>query len=457
MTIDTRTTATMPEVRGLKIDEARARIQRAGIHAVIDSAEKIRDKPLVLPGKGQLDIGDVSAQSLSAGTPVVSSVGEPKRIRLITEAGPKATAANGGQLGAVCTGKAFRDDLRGLSLSDVEALLKAKGCRRVDRDFVVSKQATSLEVRRASKGDDALELTVVVPGDPANLDLTPVFRQGAFNGNPSFGRDDWALTAGMMNIFGVQAVTRANQTVTNVEVFVDGSDVGADDIHARADGPVFIRGFAPTKAGTVNVVLAQQDSAGNTVFGFGRFKVVQRSGSFVAIDGKRYNAGGRTAVARTAGFAEILAGLGRLAQDLGANIAALFSGPVTEGTLSTATQQNVGLVQLSLGQVLNGGANVVSAGGANVVAAGGGNVVAVGGGNVVSVGGGNLIALARGGVVSAGGGNLIGKETIANGTGRLMSLPANVVAVGGGNVISAGGANVVSAGGANVVAVGGGN
>jgi len=457
VTVDTRTTATMPEVRGLKIDEARARIQQAGIHALIDSEEKVRAKPLELPGKGRLGIGDVSAQSLSAGTPVVSSVGEPKRIRLITEAGPKATAANGGALGAVCTGKPFRDELRGVSLADVEALLKAKGCRRVDRDFVVSKQATSLEVRRATKGDDALELMIVVPGDPANLDLTPVFRQGAFNGNPSFGRDDWALTAGVMNIFGVQAITRANATVKNVEVFVDGSNVGADDIRARADGPVFVRGFAPTKAGLVNVLLAQQDALGNTVYGFGRFRVVQRSGSFVAIDGKRYTVGRGPAVARAAGFADILAELGRLAQGLGDSIAALFSGTVTEGTLTAATTQNVGLTQLSLGDVLNGSAQVVSAGGANVVSAGGGNVVAVGGGNVVSVGGGNAIALARGGVISAGGGNLIGKDTIDNGTGRLMKLSAGVVAGGGGNVISAGGANVVSGGGANVIAVGGGN
>jgi hypothetical protein len=455
VTVDTRRTATMPEVRGLKIDAARARIQQAGIHALIDSEEKIRAKPLQLPGQPRLDIGDVSAQSLSAGTPVVSSVGEPRRIRLVTEAGPKATPANGGALGEVCTGKPLRDDLRGLSLSDVEALLKAKGCRRVDRDFVVSKQATSLQVRRATKGDDALELTVVVPGDPANLDLTPVFRQGAFNGNPSFGRDDWALTAGMMNIFGVQAVTRANATVADVEVFVDASGVGAADIHGRADGPVFIRGFAPTRAGTVNVVLAQQDAAGNTVFGFGRFRVVERAGSFVAIDGQRYNAGRRMAAARAAGFADILAGLGRLAQDLGANIAAIFSGTVTEGTLTTATRQNVGLVQLSLGQMLNGGAGVVSAGGANVVSAGGGNVVSAGGGNVVSAGGGNLVALARGNVVSAGGGNLLGRETIANGSGRLMSIGAGVVSAGGGNVISAGGANVVSAGGATVDAAGG--
>jgi beta-lactam-binding protein with PASTA domain len=88
VTVDTRMTATMPEVRGLKIDAARARIQQAGIHALIDSEEKIRAKPLQLPGKPRLDIGDVSAQSLSAGTPVVSSVGEPRRIRLVSEAGP---------------------------------------------------------------------------------------------------------------------------------------------------------------------------------------------------------------------------------------------------------------------------------------------------------------------------------------------------------------------------------
>jgi hypothetical protein len=108
VTMDTRTTATMPEVRGLKIDEARARIKQAGIHALIDSEEKIRAKPLQLPGQGRLDIGDVSAQSLSAGTPVVSSVGEPKRIRLITEAGPKATKPLGPESSATSSSPSRR-------------------------------------------------------------------------------------------------------------------------------------------------------------------------------------------------------------------------------------------------------------------------------------------------------------------------------------------------------------
>jgi hypothetical protein len=208
----------------------------------------------------------------------------------------------------------------------------------------------------------------------------------------------------------------------------------------------------------VNVLLQQQDGLGNAVFGFGRFRVVERNGSFVAIDGNRYGSDGRRSpAARAAGFAEILAGLGRLAQDLGANIASIFSGPVTEGTLSTAARQNVGLAQLSLGALLNGSAQVVAAGGGNVVAAGGANVVAAGGGNVVAAGGGNLVALARGNVVAAGGGNLLGRDTIANGSGQLLAIPANVVAAGGANVVAAGGGNVIAAGGGNVIAAGGGN
>lgn len=456
---DTTTTKAMPDVRGMQVDAAKQKIEAAGIHANVDVKETIRKKPLKLPGKSRLDIGDVSGQSLSAGTRVTSSIGQRKAIRLVTEAGPKATKGNGGPSGSVCTGKSARDDLKRLGLGEVLDLLKAKRCTRVEVDFKVSAGAREVEVRRATKDGRDLELQVTVPKNPAYLDLTAVFRQGAFNGRPSFGRQDWALTADAMNILGVQVLNREGKTVDEAEIFLDASKVGTDDIDGEARGGVFVRGFKPTKSGVANVLVVQRDSAGNRIFGFGYFEVLSRRRAFTAIDGRRYTANGSLAGAgaHAAGIGELFAAIGRLAQDLGAGVARLFAGSVTEQTISTAAKQNVGMAQLSLGDILSGKAGVVAAGGANVVAAGGANVVAAGGANVVAAGGGNAISLAAGNVVAAGGGNVLGHESILNGTGSLISLPAEVVAAGGGNVVAAGGGNVIAPGGANVVAAGGAN
>lgn len=469
---DTTVTKVMPDVRGLQVDAAKQRIEQAGIHAAVNIKEAIRKKPLKLPGKSRLDIGDVSAQSVTAGAKVTSGIGTPKAIRLVTEAGPKATKANGGPFGSVCTGKAARNDLKGLGLGEVLDLLKAKRCTKVEIDYKVSPGAKEVEVRRAVKDGKELELQVVVPADPARFDLTAIFRQGAFNGRPSFGQEDWALTADAMNVMGIQVVNRAGKTVDGADVFVDASKVGADDLDGSARGGVYVTGFKPTKAGVAHVLVSQRDSAGNRIFGFGRFSVVSRRAPFTAIDGRRYSQSGALAAgARAAGIREIFAALGNLAQSLGAGVAQLFSGPVSEQTISTAAKQNVGLAQLSLGNLLSGnarvvaagganvvaagGANVVAPGGANVVAPGGANVVAAGGANVVAAGGLNMISLASGNVVAAGGLNLLGKDMIANGTGTLTSLPAQVVAAGGANVVAAGGGNVIAPGGANVVAAGG--
>jgi uncharacterized delta-60 repeat protein len=460
VTQDTTRSAVMPDVRGLPVDAAKDRIERAGIHAVFDVKETVRSQPLKLPGKPRLDIGDVSAQSLAAGVKVTTTIASPRKIRLTAEAGPKASAANGGPSGPVCTGAAARADLKGLGLGEVFDLLRAKRCTRVEVDFTVSSSAREVEVRSAVKDGKDLELRVTVPSNPGRLDLTPIFRQGAFNSRPSFGRDDWALTAGAMNVMGVQVVDRAGRTVDGAEVYLDASKVGADDVDGTARGGIFVSGLRPAKAGVVNVLVAQRDAAGSRIFGFGRFRVVDRKSAFTAIDGRRYSAdgaplGGGAAVARAAVFGDLLAAIGRLAQDLGAGVSRLFAAGATDQTITTAARQNVGVAQLSLGEILNGRAGVVAAGGANVVAVGGGNVVAAGGGNVVAAGGGNLVSLASGGVVAAGGGNLLGRETIKSGTGALMPLPAQVVAVGGGNVVAVGGGNVVAVGGGNVVAAGG--
>jgi hypothetical protein len=258
---------------------------------------------------------------------------------------------------------------------------------------------------------------------------------------------------------GLQVVNRANRTVTGAEVLMDLSKVGAKDVRGLATGGIFARGLRPTKAGTVNVLVQQEDARGNRIFGFGRFKVVKRTGAFTTIDGRRYEADGdpAPAVARAAGFLDLLGAIGKLASDLGGAVQRAFSGPVSATTITAAAKQRSGLVHLSLGNVLSGSYGVVAPGGANVVAAGGANVVAAGGANAVAAGGANAVSVANAGVVAAGGANAIGKDTVANGTGQLIPIPAQVVAAGGANVVSAGGGNVIAPGGANVVAAGGAN
>ncbi|MCW2996714.1 MAG: hypothetical protein JWN65_263 [Solirubrobacterales bacterium] len=468
--VDTTVTRKMPDVRGLPVDAAKAKIADPttgiGIPADIDVVETIRPKPLTVNGRRSA-VGDVSGQSVAPGTPITASLGRPRAIRLVVEAGPKATASNGGASGPVCTSVAAIKPLKRLGVGEVIELLKAKRCNRVAFDFTVSSSAKEVEVRSGHKDGKLLELQVVVPSRAGALDLTLAARQGAYTGDPTFSRDDWALTADTANIFGISVVNRAGQVVDGAEVLVDASNVGTADRRGAAGGGLYIAGgFTPSKAGTVNVLAQQQDARGNRVFGFMRFKVIDRKRDFTALDGRRFTAGGDVAkgkAARAAGFGDLLAALGRLAQDIGGAVAKAFSGPLSEQTISTAAKQKTGIVQLSLGELLGGSARVVAAGGGNVIAAGGGNVVAAGGGNVIAAGGGNAISLAQGNVIAAGGGNAIGRETVRNGTGSLLELPVQltgggqVIAAGGGNVIAAGGGNVIAAGGGNVIAAGGGN
>lgn len=479
-TVDTTRTARMPDVRGLKVDDARARIVAAGIHADIDVVEAIRAKPLKRDGK-PLDIGDVSGQSVAARTSITTSIGALRKIRLVTEAGPKASRADGGALGSVCTGKEVRDDLVRVDFSDVLNLLKAKRCDKLDLSFTVTKAVRQLEVRRATKRAKKLQLEVRLPGNPDNLDLVPVLRQGAFTRDAPFGRDDWALTADARNVFGVQVLNRAGQTVDGAEVLVDGSDVGAADATRAATGGIaVIGGFRPTKAGTVTVVVAQRDARGNRIFGITRFRVLARKAGFVGIDGRRYTKAGaldatsrtraeRVARVRATGFGALLEALGALARSLGDAVGRAFSGAVSEQTITTAAARNQASIVLLGGAnvvsagganvvsagganvVSAGGANVVSAGGANVVAPGGANVVAAGGANVVSIGGSGLMSLASGAVISAGGGNVMGGSLAPNGQGALLTSPAghSLISKDGLRLLSDNGLGVVAAGGAN--------
>jgi hypothetical protein len=472
--VDTTTTARMPEVRGLRPEQARARILAAGIHAELDVVATTRPKPLTLNGR-RLAIGEVSAQSIAAGTPVTSSVAALRKVRLVTEAGPKATKANGGPMGASCASAKARGQMERASLADLFELLEAKRCTKVDLDFTVSKAAKTLNVRSVARNGRELEIRVVVPGDPDRMDLGVVLRQGAFTSAAPFGRDDWALTAGASNIFGVQVVNVAGKTVDGAEVLVDGSNVGADDRRVRADGGIaVVGGFAPDKAGVVRVLVQQTDRSGNRLFGFTRFSVVRRDGPFTGIDGRRYGADGRVAaggraVARAAGWPDLLGALRSLADSLGGAVRSLFTANMTQSTITTAARTNVGSIVLLAGGagvvsagganvvaagggnvVAGGGANVIAPGGANVIAPGGANVISAGGGNVIAAGGLNLLSLASGGVIAAGGGNVTGRDLIANGSGQLLTAPD------GTQVINTGGLGVIAAGGLNLLASRGG-
>ncbi len=466
--VDTTTKVKMPDVRGLKIDAAEARIRAAGIYADVDQQSVTRPTPAKLNGR-TLDVGDVSAQSVSPGTLVTSGIGTLRPLRLVTEAGAKATASNGGAFGDACVGKAVRDDLLRVELADVMDLLAAKRCTKVDLDFTVSSANKELEVRKATKGDGKLRLTVVVPGKADNMDLAVVLRQGAYTSAAPFGKDDWALTAGAANIFGVQAINRAGKTVDNAEVLVDGSGVDAADRRGPATGGIAVfGGFKPKRPGVVNVLVAQSDRNGNKIYGFRRFKVIKRTTGFTGIDGRRFDkdatpASGRRIVARSAsGWDDFVAKARELARAIG--LGAFFDARPPQEAISSAAKQNAGSAVLlgppgvvasgganvvasgGANAVAAGGANAVAAGGANAVAAGGANAVAAGGANAVAAGGANLLSLAKATAVAAGGANIIGRDLVANNRGTLFTTQngSSLISDNGLGLISDNGLGLIS-------------
>lgn len=502
----TRGTDKMPNVLGKTADEAIAAIAAAGIFADVVVNAQARTKPLKLNGKA-LDPGQVHSQSTGAGTAVVSSISAKHKVRLVVEAGKPGIKG--------CQESGFRSELKGVTLEQAWELFEAKRCDgKVNLNFKVAGSEDEPEVQSASKDGKELRVTVVLPRSHAEMDLFPTKSQGAFPSDPmpSFGVDDWALTADVDNIFGVKVYDRyigdgrrntGGRVGVGAQVYVDGDRVGVEDEVRKTrgdtgDAAIFSR-FRPDRAGTVIYLVQMQDAAGQKIFGYGHFKVKQRSGTFSTIAGETYSvAGGRATragraaggpVARAASVNQLFSWVQGLFQSTPLQNLAAGARTASEGLVSLA-KKSAGAVQFALGSisstsaqlirmqaanvVASGGGNVVSAGGANVVSAGGANVVAAGGANVVSAGGANVVSAGGANVVAAGGMNLLGQAKLVNGTGSLRMIPndAKLLSDNGLGLISdnglglrgaskviapAEGAPVVAAGGLNLIGSAAGN
>jgi uncharacterized delta-60 repeat protein len=502
----TRGTDKMPSVLGKTADEAAAAIAAAGIFADVIVDAKARKKPLKLDGKA-LDPGQVHSQSTGAGTPVVSSITQKHKVKLVVEAGKPGIKG--------CQESEFRRELKGITLEQAWELLEAKRCAgKVNLNFRVAGSEDEPEVQSASKDGKELKVTVVLPNSHAEMDLFPTKSQGAFPSDPmpSFGVDDWALTADVDNIFGVRVYDRyigdgrknpGARVGVGAEVYVDSDRVGVEDEVRKTrpdtgDAAIFSR-FAPTRPGTVIFLVQMEDAAGQKIFGYGHFKVKQRSGTFSTVSGETYSlSGGRASrvaraaggpVARAASVNQLFSWVQGLF--LGSPLQSLAAGAKSAGEgLIAMAKRSAGAVQFTLGSihattsrliqmqaanvVASGGANVVAAGGANVVAAGGANVVAAGGANVVSAGGANVVAAGGANAVAAGGANLLGQAKLVSGTGSLRAIPndAKLLSDNGLGLISDNGlglqntskviapseaAPVIAAGGANLIGTAAGN
>ena len=502
----TRGTDKMPSVLGKTADEATAAITAAGIFADVIVEAKARKKPLKLNGKA-LDPGQVHSQSTGAGTPVVSSISSKHKIKLVVEAGKPGIKG--------CQDSGFRKELKGITLEQAWELLEAKRCTgKVNLNFRVAGSEDEPEVQSASKDGKELRVTVVLPKSHAEMDLFPTKSQGAFpdSAMPSFGVDDWALTADVDNIFGIRVYDRyigdgrrstGARVGVGAEVYVDSDRVGVEDEVRKTrpdtgDAAIFSR-FRPTRSGNVIYLVQMKDAAGQKIFGYGHFKVKQRSGTFSTIAGETYKvAGGRASrvaraaggpVARAASVNQLFSWVQGLFQNTPLQSLAAGAKSASDGLISMA-KRSAGAVQFALGSmqattaqliraqaanvVASGGGNVVAAGGANVVAAGGANVVAAGGANVVAAGGANAVAAGGANAVASGGLNLMGSAKLINGTGSLRVIPndAKLLSDNGLGLISdnglglqnvskviapSDGAPVVAAGGLNLIGTASGN
>ncbi|CAA9505887.1 MAG: hypothetical protein AVDCRST_MAG85-2041 [uncultured Solirubrobacteraceae bacterium] len=486
----TQGTDKMPSVLGKTADEAIAAIAAAGIFAEVAVNAQARKKPLKLNGKA-LDPGQVHAQSTGAGTAVLSSITRKHKVSLVVNAGAAGIKA--------CQDSGFRKDLKGITLEQAWELLEAKRCDgKVNLNFKVAGSEDEPEVQSASKDGKELRVTVVLPKSHAEMDLFPTKSQGAFPSDPmpSFGVDDWALTADVDNIFGVKVYDRyvgdgrkstGARVGVGAEVYLDSDRVGVEDEVRKTrpdtgDAAIFSR-FAPTKAGTVIFLVQMKDAAGHKIFGYGHFKVKQRSGSLSTIAGETYRISGgratRTAraaggpVARAASVSQLFSWVQGLFQNTPLQTLSAGAKSAGEGLISMA-KKSAGAVQFALGSVSATTSQLIRMQAGSVVASGGGNVVAAGGLNVIAAGGGNVVAAGGGNAVASGGGNLFGQTKLISGTGSLRMIPtdAKLISDNGLGLISdnglglrnaskviapSDGAPVVAAGGLNLIGTASGN
>ena len=479
---------TLPDVVGRPVDRAREMLdQRHYIRYVLNWVH-------TKPKRSNHVIGDVVAQAPKGGTVEDSAIGDFLRVRLDVYAGPRNRSK-------ACTA-GFKRELRGTDFDLGKELVDEAKCVKVDDiDLKLSKKAdepeiAKVKVGKATRKGRELDLTVHIPRDRAEHDLFLVFSEFKPGNLHTFG-DDWALAVGKNNCFRVQVFDRDRALIKNAEVRIDLSDVGGTDPpRLLTDGNGEVRYCAggkhqikPGKAGGMDVVVFATGRNGETVFGAGRIKAVNRKGNYRTPSGRQVRLSNGRYLSAEIASASIF--------DLGSWISGAWDAIATpfkalgDGIKTALDGLNLAMRQggwdqaeKSLGAVpgnfnpgglLSPGAGVISAGSGNVIAAGAGNVISAGSGNVISAGSGNVISAGGGNVISAGALNFIQSavdflrsrgQVISAGAGNVISAGAgnvisagagNVIAAGGGSVISAGGGNVISAGAGNVISVGGGN
>lgn len=460
----------MPAVVGRALDDAHAKVLRGVVYADIRSDRVIRDAADLpkRPGGGRWKVGDVIGQTPAAKSTHATSTTAQLAVRLQYWAGEKGDRSHCRTLRAAMK----KDDLD-LAL----AQLRAAGCgSSPDLVLVPSKTAADPVVKSIAKDGD---VTVTVPTDQSKLDLVTWKTSGVLSsGDPGPVADDFSLTVGLPNTFGILLRDRAGRRVQGAKVRIDLHEVGGSDTtrQTNADG-VTAATVTPRRAGVIHVLSEWADASGERIYGYASFTVKDRGTTgFTTVTGRPYAwsrqlkrfVRSSAPQARAAGLPEFFAAVASCLKAFGGQVAQL-GGSVTEQVVGATQRFQVSILQLARGtgrgtpqaagvSTVTGGLwrilpnGVVAAGGGNVVSAGGANVVAAGGANVVAAGGLNLISDNGLGVISAGGGNLI---TLPDGARVVSAGGANVVSAGGLNLLSDNGLGVVAAGGANVVAAGG--
>ncbi|MTD45771.1 PKD domain-containing protein [Conexibacter sp. W3-3-2] len=470
-TQDTAASRAMPAVVGRSLDDARDKVLRGVVYADVTADRVIRDAEDLpkRPGGGRWKVGEVIAQTPAAKSTHATSTTAQLAVRLQYWAGEKGDRSH-------CS--ALRVSLKQDDLDLALAQLKAAGCGSgSDLVLVPTKSAADPIVKSIAKDGD---VTVNVPTDQSKLDIVTWRTSGVLSStDPGPVADDFSLTAGQPNTFGVTLRDRAGRRVQGARVRIDLHEVGGSDVTRQTSSAgVTAATVTPKKAGTIHVLSEWADRSGERIYGYTSFRVRDRGekGGFTTVTGRTYTwsrSSRRFTLssaprASAAGLPEFFAAITSCLKALGGQVAQLTGG-ATEQVVGATKQFGVSIMSLGRGTVSGdpqaaqvtrvtsglwriGPNGVVASGGGNVIAPGGANVVAAGGANVIAAGGLNLISDNGLGVIAPGGGNLI---TLPDGAKVIAPGGANVIAPGGLNLISDNGLGVIAAGGGNVIAAGG--
>ena len=481
---DTEGRRTMPNVVGRDLAAAKALITRALLYADIKATSKIAKASSLpkRPGGGRWELGDVIAQTPAAKAAVTSATDQQAPVALTFWAGERNDRKRCDEI---------RAEVKGDDLAAAEQQLKAAGCKKPDYEYVASKKAAEVEVKKADKDGD---VTVTVPADLAKLDLRVWVSGGpVVETSPGPGKNDFSLTAGQNNAIGLIVYDRANRPMRDARVRFDLHETGGRDLLRPTDASGVAYGVvSPQKRGVIHAFVEWADRKGEKLYGYAAITVLDRSrekefttlvGHTWRNDGSRFRFAGKSTkvLARAASLGNLWGALADALAGFGGRVAEIVrgAGAEAEKLITVARSFRISAQQLWAGQPTNGnfrageltragsgvwrlepngvvsagGANVVAAGGANVVAAGGANLIGAAAANVVSAGGANVVSAGGANVLAVKGGHLISDNGLGlqAGQGDIVRLPD------GARVVSAGGANVVAAGGANLIGAAAGN